>query len=74
MKTVYGGKFMCQYYNFISQTTAEFLSFVAALGLETTGSKQLYNCDGMSLKTYTALYWPGMHTTALSVHVNADFF
>ncbi len=27
----------------------------------------------MSLQNYTANYWPGMHTTALSVHVNADF-
>ncbi len=33
----------------------------------------LGSSEGMSLKTYSANYWPGMHTTGLSVvHVNAD--
>ncbi len=35
----------------------------------------LSSSDVMSLQSYTADYWPGMNTTALSVvHVNADFF
>ncbi len=49
-----------------------FLALLIALQLQDVN--KFSSSAGMSLRSYIANYWPGMHTTALSVvHVNADF-